>query len=332
MKEDELVAHYLKDILAPEAFDLLDDGAVLPEIAPEYEWVLSTDSMMSDVHLPADTDMAVIADHLLRVNLSDIAGMAAQPYYLLVQLGISRQTAQADFQSFTEGLKQTAQDYGLQLLGGDTISLPPLMQEKGWMAGATIIGKRERCHRVLRSGAKAKDLLVVTGTLGDSVLGLKLLKNKELCEEFKQKYPDYCNFLINRYYRPTPQLQAGYHIRTYANALMDISDGLFLDAGRMLRASKSTHQSGNDLGLSINRDAIPISASAQQFLACYPDYKNNWLAGGGDYELLCAISEEEFSQQALEKETLFHIIGKFDDSGDAFFEEENYLQGFDHFS
>ncbi len=338
MTEDELITEFLRPLVPKEAFDLQDDGAVLPPLPQGREWVISTDCMMADVHLPLDTDLEMVAEHLLRVNLSDMAAMAAIPRYILVQLGLSKQQVKQGFQQFSKGLKLTMQNYRLELLGGDTISLPPLMNEKAWMAGATIIGERDVNKRVLRMASKAGDILAVTGTLGDAVLGLKILQNNQISSEFQQQYPQHHDALLQAYYRPTPQIEAGLLMGKYVNALMDISDGVFQDAGRMLRASRQTQ---DNLGLRIDDANLPISDAARVFLEFFPEYsedfRNVWLGGGGDYQLLCAVPEANFERlqqalQKLQKPVALSVIGEFNDSGDSFFEREDLPKSWDHFA
>ncbi|MCH9844394.1 MAG: thiamine-phosphate kinase [Alphaproteobacteria bacterium] len=341
MTEDELITQFLRPLVPKEAFNLQDDGAVLPSLPQGREWVLSTDCMMADVHLPLNTDLEMVAEHLLRVNLSDMAAMAAIPRYILVQLGLPQKNAKQGFQQFAQGLQKTMQHYKLELLGGDTISLPPLMDESGcqdkiWMAGATIIGERDADKRVLRAGAKAGDILAVTGNLGDAVLGLKILQNNRIAFKFQQQYPHYYDALLQAYYRPIPQIEAGLLMGHYANALMDVSDGVFQDAGRMLRASRQTLP---NLDLKLDDASLPISNEAKIFLEFFPKYRDDWRAGGGDYQLLCAVPEENFAQlqqklQQLATPVTLSAIGAFTDadSGDSFFNRVDLPKSWDHFS
>ena len=347
MTEDELITQFLRPLVPKEAFNLQDDGAVLPSLPQGKEWVLSTDCMMADVHLPLNTDLEMVAEHLLRVNLSDMAAMAAIPRYILVQLGLPQKNAKQGFQQFAQGLQKTAQYYKIELLGGDTISLPPLMdksgcQDKIWMAGATIIGERDTDKRVLRAGAKAGDILAVTDTLGNAVLGLKILQNNRVSFKFQQQYPQYYDALLQSYYRPIPQIEAGLLMGQYANALMDVSDGVFQDAGRMLRASRQEQSlEGQNLDLVLDDANLPISDEAKIFLEFFPKYRDDWRAGGGDYQLLCAVPEVNFAilqqkLQQLETPVTLSAIGAFTDanvdSSDSFFNRVDLPKSWDHFS
>ncbi|MCH9853107.1 MAG: thiamine-phosphate kinase [Alphaproteobacteria bacterium] len=338
MTEDELITQFLRPLVPKEAFNLQDDGAVLPPLPQGKEWVVSTDCMMADVHLPLNTDLEMVAEHLLRVNLSDMAAMAAIPRYILVQLGLPKNHAKQGFQQFAQGLQKTAQYYAIELLGGDTISLPPLMEESGWMAGATIIGERDADKRVLRTGAKLDDILAVTGNLGDAVLGLKILQNNRISFKFQKQHPLYYDALLQAYYRPIPQIEAGLLIGQYANALMDVSDGVFQDAGRMLRASRQTQQ---NLDLMLDDANLPLSEEAKIFLEFFPKYRDDCRAGGGDYQLLCAVPEANFTilqqkLQNLETPVTLSAIGAFNDSsndsGDSFFDRSDLPKSWDHFS
>ncbi len=334
MSEGELIAKYLRALCPPEAFSLLDDGAILPDLPVDQEWVMTTDMMVSDVHLPADTDMQIIAQHLLITNLSDIAGMAATPCYLLLQLGLPADGIDSNVKNFVQGVKIMQQQcyqqtqHQLGLLGGDMVGLPIHLQKNGWLAGATIIGKRPKKSRKLRMDVQADDALLVTGTLGDANLGLLLIQNKCLSDEFSLKYHDDYRFLLNRYYLPSARITATDAMQRYANGLMDISDGIYADAGKMLHASRTKIAS---LGLEIEAGKFPISTAARRFLACYPHYQDAWQQGGGDYELLLTMPADNID--AL-KQTLpdlpITIIGRFNDEArDNFMDKK---QGFDHFA
>ncbi len=323
----------MQNIFAPfaakEAFQLQDDGAVLPALQADYpldvqEWVLTTDTMISDVHLPRETAMSIIAKRLLLVNLSDIAAMGALPVYVTFNLGLQPDCVSAQIADFSQGFQEIASEYQLEILGGDTVRLAA--NQQGWMVSATLIGKRSLTERKLRSQAQIGDFLAVTGSLGDAMLGLALVEKPNLANKLAI---DDCDFLRMRYYLPTPRFAKNVQVRSYINGLMDVSDGVVCDAARFAKAS--------GLGLQLAVEKIPMSDAAANFLAQYPDYREQWRNGGDDYELLLSVAAKDFAllQDAFKPLSVTQI-GVFHAQKDGIsltHNGKNYQpSGFQHFS
>ena len=183
----------------------------------------------------------------------------------------------ASVQALYKGMMEQAHLYGVSLIGGDT------SRGKEWMISITLIGEVEERNCVYRNGAKQGDRIFVTGTLGDSALGLKMLK-----KGVKEGY------LIERHLDPIPRVKEGGEIARLglATAMIDISDGLIADLGHILEAS--------GVGAQVYLPQLPLSAPYLKHVAPY--YKNPYLlalAGGEDYELL--FTAPQGRQEAIKK-------------------------------
>jgi thiamine-monophosphate kinase len=244
---------------AAEARGLLDDAAVLDGL------VLTHDTIAEGVHfLPRDPP-ASVGWKLVAVNLSDLAAKGATPAGALLSLTIAGPGEWE--QAFLGGVEAACESCGLPLLGGDTIALPAGAPR---VLGLTAIG-RAGGKVPDRASAKAGDSLWLVGTVGDAAAGLSMLLRDR----------DADGPLVDIYRRPIPQLGAGRELAPHADAMMDVSDGLLLDARRMARASGCS--------IAIELDSLPLSSAfvaergqdlgARLFAA----------TGGDDYALLAAL-------------------------------------------
>ena len=264
--EFEFIAARLRPLAAGTAGALgLEDDAALLDPPPGMTLVLTKDAMVGGVHFLTDDPPGAIAKKLLRVNLSDLAAMGAEPVGYLLALARARETPEAWLADFCEGLAEDQAAFGIGLLGGDTVSTPgPLT------LSLTAIGQVPKGQALRRGGAKAGDDLWVSGTLGDGALGLLVLQGK--------LHPPAAarDFLIERYRLPQPRLALGQALRGLAHAALDISDGLLADLGHILETS--------GVGAELWADQLPLSPAARGL----PGAREAALAGGDDYELLFA--------------------------------------------
>lgn len=211
MTEAEFIAALRTLPLAPGAQGLMDDCATL-SIGGET-LVLTHDAIAEGVHYLPGTDPADIAWKLVAVNLSDLAAKGAEPLGVLVGA-----TLASGAERFVEGLRAILTAYGVPLFGGDTIALAP-----GAPAtfGCTAIGRATAVPVPSRIGARPGDALFVTGTIGAAMLGFRAVDGEA-------------------YLRPRPLLDEGRALAPHVHAMMDVSDGLLLDARRMAQASGCT--------------------------------------------------------------------------------------------
>lgn len=250
----------------PAARGLLDDTAVI-ELGDEA-LILTHDMMAEGVHWHSNADPADVAWKLVASNLSDLAAKGARP--LGVLLGFMLGDDEWD-RKFAQGLAVVLKHYDVALLGGDTVT----NRGDKRALGLTAIGAATHRPVPSRSGARAGDLLYVTGTLGDALAGFELID-----AGFDEVGP-----LANAYNRPEPRVAEGQALAPLVNAMMDISDGLLLDAERMARASKR--------GFSIDLSQIPLSPLYVSYRGETIESRMQAASWGDDYELLFAASPDQ---------------------------------------
>ena len=247
----------------PGARSLLDDTAAI-DLGNE-SLILTHDMMAEGVHWLSNADPADVAWKLVASNLSDLAAKGARP--LGVLLGFMLGDDDWD-RKFAAGLQAVLSHYDVALLGGDTVT----NRGDKRALGMTAIGAATHRPVPSRSGAQVGDLLYVTGTLGDALAGFELIE-----AGFDEMGP-----LSNAYNRPEPRLVEGQAAAPYVNAMMDISDGLLLDAERMANASK--------VGIEIDLALIPLSSPYISYRGDSRVSRMQAASWGDDYELLFAVA------------------------------------------
>jgi thiamine-monophosphate kinase len=265
---------------APAARGLLDDVAVLDDL------IVTHDSIAEGVHFFLFDPPASVGWKLVAVNLSDLAGKGAEPVGALLSLTIAGGGEWE--QAFLGGIEAACESYGLPLIGGDTIGLPAGAPR---VLGMTAIG-RSRGPVPGRSGARPGDALWLVGNVGDSAAGLALLRSNR----------NATSPLIDIYRRPIPQLGAGQALAGDAHAMMDVSDGLLLDARRMAQAS--------GCAISIDLGSLPLSSAFIAERGVEPAARIFAATGGDDYALLAAFPPElEPARLSLPRGTRITRIG-----------------------
>jgi thiamine-monophosphate kinase len=273
--EDSLIARYFRPLATDSgAFDLTDDAAILRSSADDL--VVTTDAIVEGVHFLADDPPDTIARKALRVNLSDLAAKGATPAGFVLTLAL-RAPDDAWLTAFAGGLGEDATQFGCPLLGGDTVSTPGPA-----MISITAFGRVPPGKMVRRSGAKAGDRVVVSGTIGDAALGLGLLKGSAAAA----LGDDEGETLIGRYRVPQPRIALTQAVRDHASAAMDVSDGLAGDLAKLCAAS--------GVSAAIDAQSIPLSRPARELLNSGAAGIESIVSGGDDYEILCAIPENRF--------------------------------------
>lgn len=255
---------------APGAFDLLDDAAIAPQ-RPGHDLVITKDAIVEGVHFPVGEAPQLVAQKLVRVNLSDLAAKAAEPFGCLLAVAWPRGFGAAEREAFASGLGEDLRTFGMALFGGDTVSTPG-----PFTASLTALGWVPAGRMVRRAGAKPGDVLAVSGTIGDGVLGLAALKGE---------ISDADGWLTERFRLPRPRLELRAALRAHATASADVSDGLIADAGHIAKAS--------GVGLRLDLDAVPLSSGARTWLDLQPDRAAalaRLASGGDDYEIVCTAA------------------------------------------
>ncbi|MBV2149583.1 thiamine-phosphate kinase [Sphingobium sp. AS12] len=245
----------------PAAQGLMDDVAVLP--IGDTHLILTSDTMVEGVHyLPTDPP-ADIGWKLAAVNLSDLAAKGARPIGCLLNYALSGDEGWDA--AFLAGLGEALDRHGLPLLGGDTVKMPDGAPRS---YSLTAIGEASGPIPT-RSGAEPGDMLYITGPVGDAGIGLSLARAD----------PAAAGPLVDAYRRPRPRLSEGALIAPLATAMMDLSDGLLIDAQRMAQAS--------DVAITI--DHIPLSPALESVRGASTAVQIAAAQAGDDYELLFTL-------------------------------------------
>lgn len=247
----------------PGARGFLDDAAVLAIGGAQL--VLTSDTLVEGVHFRSDDPAETVGWKLAAVNLSDLAAKGARPRGCLMNYTLSGDT---DWDAaFVRGLGAALEDSGMALLGGDTVAGPAGTARSFTL---TAIGEADGAVPA-RGGARVGDVLYVTGPVGDAGAGLAL-RNAGDAEPAA---------LIDAYRRPKPRLAEGRALAPVAHAMMDVSDGLLIDARRMAAAS----------GVGVVIDHVPLSAELVALKGESVVARIAAATAGDDYELLVALPE-----------------------------------------
>lgn len=273
--EDDLIARYFKPLATdPGAFGLVDDAAILK--GEPGDIVVTTDAIVEGVHfLPSDPP-DTIARKALRVNLSDLAAKGATPAGFVLTLAL-REANDAWLAPFARALGEDARTFNCPLLGGDTVSTPGSLT-----ISVTAFGRVPPQAMVRRSTARAGDVVVVSGTIGDATLGLAVLQQRVVASDASVR-----DALVSRYREPQPRTALADAVRAHASASMDVSDGLAGDLAKLCKASGVTAD--------VRLADIPLSAAAKVMLAARVSTIETLIAGGDDYEILCTVAQDRLS-------------------------------------
>ncbi|PHQ70327.1 MAG: thiamine-phosphate kinase [Sneathiella sp.] len=272
LNEFDLIDRFFAPLstVMPGAYGLTDDAATI-HCQSGKELVLTKDAMVSGIHFLENDDPADIARKLLRVNLSDLAAMGAAPVGYLLATFWPIDHPVDWIRSFADGLARDQAEYGIGLLGGDTVRTPGPLS-----LSLTAVGEVGQGTALRRNGARHGDLIVVSGTIGDGALGLLALQGKLDAID-----PAHRDWLADRYHLPTPRLSLGKCLIGKATACADISDGLVADIGHICEASA--------VGAVVNARKIPLSDAAIACVKQDPLLLPVILTGGDDYELAFSV-------------------------------------------
>lgn len=277
--EERLIARYFRPLAThPGAFGLGDDvAAVTPPAGCDV--VLTTDGVIAGVHFLPDDPPETIGRKALRMNLSDLAAKGAKPIGFLLALALPTGTDEAWLAAFAEGLGEDAARYGCPLLGGDTDRTPGPTSVSIAAFGAVPHGTMVR-----RSTAKIGDCLIITGTIGDAALGVKLRRDRGLAERWRLTGA-MADHLEQRYLLPQPRNALAEAVLHHAAAGMDVSDGLAGDLAKLCRASA--------VAAEVDVSRVPLSDAARTAVAAAPGLIETVLTGGDDYEIVLTLAPEK---------------------------------------
>jgi len=259
--EFELISRHFARPAANAVLGVGDDCALV-DITNGMDLAVSTDSMVSGTHFFPDVDPETLGHKALAVNLSDMAAMGAQPYWVLLALTLPG-VDHAWLAAFAKGFFDLAEEFEVSLVGGDTTRGPLALN-------VTIMGEVPAGAALRRSGAKAGHDIWVSGTIGDAALAVAHRHGR-----VKLADDDYREAVM-RLYEPTPRVRLGQALRGMATAAIDISDGLIADLGHICRLSGA--------GAAVELGAIPVSSIGAKHVGSEAG-RAAIVAGGDDYEL-----------------------------------------------
>ncbi|MEX2461734.1 MAG: thiamine-phosphate kinase [Paenibacillaceae bacterium] len=273
-----------------------DDAAVV-ESKSGFQLVLSSDTMVQDIHFNEKTmGMADVGFKAMAAALSDLAAMGAIPRYALVSLTLPKSADLTLSQQLYEGLYACAGKYGVAIVGGDTTS-----SLGSWVITIQVVGEVEAGKALLRSSARLGDAVFISGFLGCSAAGLDYL-NTEFPIKPNSNQSKAIKHVIEKHRRPLPQIRTGRALLQCGgcHALNDISDGLASEAWEIAEAS--------NVGILLNESQIPIDPNLQIYAELSGKMVRDWiLFGGEDYQLIGTVPESkvEFVERELGRQQLF---------------------------
>ncbi|MCO1333596.1 thiamine-phosphate kinase [Microbulbifer sp. OS29] len=269
--EFEIIRNYFARAPQGEGVALgIGDDCALLQAPPSGQLATSMDTLVAGRHFPADADPAMIASRALRVNISDLAAMNASPLWFTLALTLPSSDA-VWLKKFAAGLLETAGQFGISLVGGDTTAGPLSITIQ-------VIGHTQKPLR--RDGASPGDSIYVSGPLGAAAAALPVvLAEREVSEAIRREAEQV-------YYFPEPQLTTATAIGKFATSALDISDGLLGDLIHICEAS--------GVAAEVNLDALPIAPLVHQLAA---DNAIELAAcGGDDYQLCFTVPEAAAGQ------------------------------------
>ena len=286
-----------------------DDAAVL-SLNKDLSQLLTTDMLVEGIHFdPTYCPLKHIGYKSIVVNASDIYSMNGTPTHVLISIAVPNKYSVESIADIYDGIRMACANYGIDLIGGDTTAT-----SNNLVVNITMVGQARPSEITYRSGAKANDLLVVSGDLGASYLGLQILEREKMIYEQNQKAQPVLegySSLIERQLKPEARFDVIRELEVAnisPSSMIDVSDGL---------SSECRHiASGSNVGIRIYEEKIPISGAAIKTaeelnldpLVCA-------LHGGEDYELLFTVPVKCFDK--IREIGLVSVIGHVTPKGEG---------------
>ena len=270
MHEFEIIKNYFQKLSKknPSSLNLNDDVF----FDRNNKLVVSVDTYLEGNHFINFKNPNLVIKKVIRSSISDLICKGVKPkYYFISGSGNKKTFSKLNLSKITKSLKQEQKKYKIFLSGGDTISSNKLS------FSITSIGFADDI--IYRNKAKINDDIYVSGNLGDSYLGLLVLKNKFKLNNLLSKY------FINQYFMPNIQLKLVNLIKKVANTSIDISDGLLSDLDKMINKQKLSYK------LDLKR--VPISKNLKKVLHIKKLSKINYISNGDDYQVLFTASKSK---------------------------------------
>lgn len=266
----------------------LDNDAAVLELPDGHDLVVTSDTLNEGTHFWWDEEPEYIAHKVLRVNLSDLAAMAADPLGYQLNIAFSGKPDEGWVQEFSAALKSDQGAFGISCSGGDTTTINGPLS-----ISITAMGTVPKGAGLPRSAARDGDMICVLGHIGGALVGLEILRG---AIDAADK-----SLFIDAYKKPYPYIRARHALRLYARAAIDVSDGFMADLGHICAAS--------NLGADIDVQNIPFTKGALDYLPA-----EKLLTGGDDYALILAVSPDDVNGLRAELAPLGYdlaVAGRF---------------------
>ena len=269
MREFELIKNYFQKLSkkSPSALNLNDDVF----FDKKNKLVVSVDTYTEGNHFINFKKPDLVIKKIIRSSISDLICKGVRPkYYFISGSGNKKSFSKSNLFKITKALNEEQNKYKIFLSGGDTVFSNKL--------SFTITSIGFANDIVYRNKAKINDDIYVSGNLGDSYLGLLILKNKIKLNDLLSKY------FTNQYFMPNLQLKLTTHIKKFANTSIDISDGLLTDLDKMINAQKLSYK--------LYLKEVPISKNLRKIIDLKKLSKINYISNGDDYQVLFTATKD----------------------------------------
>jgi thiamine-monophosphate kinase len=270
MHEFELIKNYFQKLSkkSPSAINLNDDVF----FDKKNKLVVSVDTYTEGNHFINFKKPELVIKKIIRSSISDLICKGVQPkYYFISGSGNKKSFSKSNLSKISKALKEEQNKYKILLGGGDTVFSNKL--------SFTITSIGFANNIIYRNKAKINDDIYVSGNLGDSYLGLLVLKKKIKLNQLLNKY------FINQYFMPNIQLKLSTHINKFANSSIDISDGLLADLDKMINSQKLSYK--------LHLKKIPVSNNLKKVIDVKKLSKINYISKGDDYQILFTASTNQ---------------------------------------
>ena len=263
MHEFELIKKYFSKLSINNKSSLnLNDDVFFDK---QKKLVISVDTYNIGYHFFDFKRPELVIKKIIRSSISDLICKGVDPkFYFISGSGNKKSFSKFNLSKISKSLEQEQKKYSISLCGGDTTFSNKLS------FSITSVGFSKKI--IFRNNAKLNDDIYVTGNLGDSFIGLQVLKNK-----FKVN-KKFCNYFINKYYQPDIQIKLSKKLLNFANTSIDVSDGLIADLEKMINSQNLSYQ--------LYVDKIPISKQLSSLIKTKKMNKSKLISNGDDYQVL----------------------------------------------
>ncbi len=263
MNEFTLISAYLKKLIKnnPNALNLEDDVF----FEKNRQLVVSIDTYNEKIHFPNFLNPDFVVKKILRSSISDLISKGVKPKFLFISAsGNHKHFNSRNLKKFTSALGREQKKFNLKLSGGDTVN------SKYLSFSVTTVGFSKKI--VKRNNAVINDDIYIAGNLGDSFVGLQIIKKQYKVNKLLR------NYFISKYYSPDLAIKFSMHLHKFANCSMDISDGLVSDLTKLINKQNLSYE--------LFLDKVPISKNLSLFLNKFKKKKDKFVCNGDDYKIL----------------------------------------------